>query len=101
MIVNADHWNNKAIRIDYICSRISEEVVDHVYARSDNFSNDLYETWQNVIKNLAKTYEDFDWKNKYRQLYLNLRQDSEFFVNFYAKFRQYIFRLEYLKKSRD
>ena len=101
MIVNADHWNNEAARIDYVCSRISEEVADHVYARSDNFSNDLYETWQDVIKNLTETYEDFDWKNKYRQLYLNLRQGSEFFVNFYVKFRQYIFRLEYLKKSRD
>ena len=34
-------------------------------------------------------------------MYLNFRQDSKFFVNFYVKFRQYIFRLEYLKKSRD
>ena len=34
-------------------------------------------------------------------MYLNFRQDSEFFVNFYVKFRQYIFRLKYLKKSRD
>ena len=101
MIVNADHWDNEAIIIDYVCSRISEKITDHVYARSDNFSNDLYEIWQNVIKNLAKTYENFDWKNKYRQLYLNLRQGSEFFVNFYAKFRQYIFRLEYLKRFWD
>ena len=51
-----------------------------------------------MIKNLTKTYENFDWKNKYRQLYLNFRQGSEFFVNFYVKFRQYIFCLEYLKK---
>ena len=101
MIVNADHWNNEAVKIDYVCSRISEEIVDHVYARSDNFSNDLYEIWQDVIKNLAKTYEDSDWKNKYRQLYLNLCQGLEFFVNFYVKFRQYISRFEYLKKSRD
>ena len=101
MIVNVDHWNNKATRIDYVCFRISEETVDHVYARFDNFSNDLYEIWQDVIKDLTETYENSDWKNKYRQLYLNLRQDSEFFVNFYAKFRQYIFRLEYLKKFRD
>ena len=55
----------------------------------------------NVIKNLIKTYENFDWKNKYRQLYLNLRQGSKFFVNFNVKFREYIFRFEYLKKSRD
>ena len=34
-------------------------------------------------------------------MYLNFRQDSNFFVNFYVKFRQYIFRLNYLKKSRD
>ena len=34
-------------------------------------------------------------------MYLNLRQDSKSFVNFYVKFRQYIFRLKYLKKSRD
>ena len=34
-------------------------------------------------------------------MYLNLRQDSEFFVNFYVKFRQYIFRFEYLKKSQN
>ena len=101
MIVNADHWNNEATKIDYVCFRISEEIADHVYARFDNFSNDLYEIWQNVIKDLAETYENFDWKNKYRQLYLNLRQGSEFFVNFYAKFWQYIFRLEYLKKFRD
>ena len=101
MIVNVDHWDNEAAKIDYVCSRINEEIVDHVYARSDNFSNDFYEIWQDVIKNLTKTYENFDWKNKYRQLYLNLRQGSEFFVNFYVKFRQYIFRLEYLKKSRD
>ena len=101
MIVNADHWNNKTITIDYICFRINEKIADHVYTRFDNFSNDLYEIWQDVIKNLTETYEDFDWKNKYRQLYLNLCQDSEFFVNFYAKFRQYIFRFEYLKKSRD
>ena len=72
-----------------------------MYVRFDNFSNDLYEIWQDVIKNLTKTYEDFDWKNKYRQLYLNLCQDSESFVNFYVKFRQYISRLEYLKKSRN
>ena len=101
MIVNVDHWNNEATRIDYVCFRINEEVADHVYARFDNFSNDLYEIWQDVIKDLAKTYENSDWKNKYRQLYLNLRQSSEFFVNFYVKFRQYIFRLEYLKKFRD
>ena len=44
MIVNADHWDNKAIKIDYVCFRISEEIADHVYARFDNFSNDLYET---------------------------------------------------------
>ena len=72
-----------------------------MYARFDNFSNDFYEIWQDVIKNLAKTYKNFDWKNKYRQLYLNLCQDTEFFVNFYVKFRQYISRLEYLKKFRD
>ena len=99
--MNVDHWNNETIKINYVCFRINEEIVDHVYARFNNFSNDFYEIWQNVIKNLTKTYENFDWKNKYRQLYLNLRQDSEFFVNFYVKFRQYIFRLEYLKKSRD
>ena len=85
--MNADHWNNEAIRIDYVCFRINEEIVDHVYARFDNFSNDFYKIWQDVIKNLAETYEDFDWKNRYCQLYLNLRQDSKFFVNFYAKFR--------------
>ena len=73
MIVNADYWNNKATRIDYVCFRINEEIADHVYARSDNFSNDLYEIWQDVIKNLTKIYENFDWKNKYRQLYLNFR----------------------------
>ena len=101
MIVNADHWDNEATRIDYVCFRISEKIVDHVYARSDNFSNDFYEIWQDVIKNLTKTYENFDWKNKYRQLYLNLRQSSESFVNFYTKFRQYISRFKYLKKSRD
>ena len=101
MIVNVDHWDNKVIKINYVCSRISEKIANHVYARSDNFSNDFYETWQNMIKDLTKTYENFDWKNKYRQLYLNLRQDSEFFVNFYVKFRQYIFRFEYLKKFRD
>ena len=101
MIVNVDHWNNKATKIDYVCSRINEEIADHMYARFDNFSNDLYEIWQDVIKDLAKTYKDFNWKNKYRQLYLNLRQGSEFFVNFYVKFRQYIFRFRYLKKSRD
>ena len=98
MIVNVDHWNNEATKIDYVCSRISEEIADHVYARFNNFSNNLYEIWQDVIKNLTKTYKNFDWKNKYRQLYLNLRQGSKSFVNFYAKFRQYIFRLEYLKK---
>ena len=101
MIVNADHWDNEAIKIDYVCSRINEKIADHVYARFDNFSNDLYETWQDVIKNLTKTYENFDWKNKYRQLYLNLRQDSNSFVNFYVKFRQYISRLEYLKKFQN
>ena len=101
MIVNADHWNNETIKIDYVCFRINEKIADHVYARFDNFSNDFYEIWQNVIKNLTKTYENFDWKNKYRQLYLNLRQGSNFFVNFYVKFRQYIFRFEYLKKSRN
>ena len=101
MIVNTDYWNNEAIKIDYVCFRINEKIADHVYVRSDNFSNDLYKIWQNVIKNLTKTYKNFDWKNKYRQLYLNLRQNSKFFVNFYVKFRQYIFRLEYLKKFRD
>ena len=98
MIVNVDHWDNETTKIDYVCFRISEKTADHVYVRFDNFSNDLYEIWQNVIKNLTKTYENSDWKNKYRQLYLNLRQGSNFFVNFYVKFRQYIFRLEYLKK---
>ena len=101
MIVNVDHWNNKAIKINYVCSRINEETANHIYARFDNFSNDLYEIWQDMIKNLAKTYENFDWKNKYHQLYLTFRQDSKFFVNFYVKFRQYISRLKYLKKSRD
>ena len=101
MIVNVDHWDNEATKIDYVCFHISEKIVDYVYTRSDNFSNNFYETWQDVIKNLAKTYKNFDWKNKYRQLYLNLRQDSEFFVNFYVKFRQYISRLEYLKKFRN
>ena len=66
MIVNADHGNNKAIKIDYVCFRINKEIADRVYVRFDNFSNDFYETWQDVIKNLTKTYEDFDWKNKYR-----------------------------------
>ena len=42
MIVNVDHWDNEAIKIDYVCFRISEEIADHVYARFDNFSNDLY-----------------------------------------------------------
>ena len=101
MIVNVDYWDNETTKIDYVCFRISEEIADHVYVQYDKFSNDLYEIWQDVIKNLTKTYENFDWKNKYRQLYLNFRQGSELFVNFYAKFRQYIFRLEYLKKFRD
>ena len=73
MIVNVDHWNNETIKINYICSRINEKIVDHMYVRFDNSSNDFYEIWQNVIKDLTKTYENFDWKNKYRQLYLNLR----------------------------
>ena len=45
MIVNADHWNNKTIKINYVCSRINEEAADHMYARFDNFSNDLYKIW--------------------------------------------------------
>ena len=101
MIVNADHWDNEAARIGYVCSRTSGEAAGHVYARSGNFSDDLYETWQDVVKDLAETYEDSDWKDKYRQLYLNLRQGSDSFVDFYAKFRQYTSRLGYLKKSRD
>ena len=101
MIVNVNHWNNETIKIDYVCFHISEKIVDHVYIQFDNFLNDFYEIWQNVIKNLTKTYKNFDWKNKYCQLYLNLCQDSEFFVNFYVKFRQYIFRLKYLKKFRN
>ena len=101
MIVNVDHWNNETIKIDYVCSRINKKIADYIYVQSDNFLNNFYEIWQNVIKNLMKTYENFDWKNKYRQLYLNLRQDSNFFVNFYVKFRQYIFHFEYLKKFRD
>ena len=87
MIVNADHWNNETIKIDYVCFRINKKVADHVYVRFNNFLNNFYEIWQDVIKNLTKTYENFDWKNKYRQLYLNFRQDSKFFVNFYVKFR--------------
>ena len=50
---------------------------------------------------MTKKYKDFDWKNRYRQLYLNFYQDSNSFMNFYVKFRQYIFRFEYLKKFRD
>ena len=65
MIVNVDYWDNEAIRINYVCFHINEKIVDHVYARFDNFSNDFYEIWQDVIKNLTKTYENFDWKNKY------------------------------------
>ena len=99
--MNVNHWNNKTIKINYVCFRINKKIVDHMYIWSDNFSNDFYKIWQNVIKNLTKIYENFDWKIKYRQLYLNLRQDSEFFVNFYVKFRQYIFRFEYLKKFRN
>ena len=99
--MNADHWNNKTIKINYVCFRINKEIADHMYAQFNNFSNDFYEIWQNVIKNLAKTYKNFDWKNKYRQLYLNFRQDSNFFVNFYVKFRQYISYLKYLKKSQN
>ena len=34
-------------------------------------------------------------------MYLNFRQGSNFFVNFYVKSRQYIFCFEYLKKSRN
>ena len=101
MIINVDHWNNKVIKIDYVCFRINKKVADHVYIRFNNFSNDSYKIWQNVIKNLMKTYKNFDWKNKYRQLYLNLRQGFEFFVNFYIKFWQYIFRFKYLKKFRN
>ena len=66
MIMNTDYWNNETIKIDYVCFRISEKIVDHMYVQFDNFSNDLYEIWQNVIKNLTETYENFDWKNKYR-----------------------------------
>ena len=99
--MNADYWNNKTIKINYVCFRFNKKIADYVYARFNNFSNDLYEIWQDVIKNLTKTYENFDWKNKYRQLYLNFRQDSKFFVNFYVKFRQYIFCLEHLKKFQN
>ena len=45
MIVNVNHWNNEAIKIDYVCFRISEKTADHVYVQFDNFSNDLYEIW--------------------------------------------------------
>ena len=45
MIVNADHWDNEATKIDYVCSRISEEIADYVYAQFNNFSNNLYEIW--------------------------------------------------------
>ena len=101
MIVNVDHWNNETIKIDYVCFRINKKIVDHIYIQFDNFSNNFYEIWQNVIKNLTKTYKNFNWKNKYRQLYLNFRQNFESFINFYVKFRQYIFRFKYLKKFRN
>ena len=101
MIVNVDYENNEAIKIDYICFHINEKFTDYIYARFDNFSNDFYKIWQDVIKNLTKTYKNFDWKNKYRQLYLSLRQNSKLFVNFYVKFRQYISRLKYLKKFQN
>ena len=45
IIVNVDHWNNEEIEINYVCFRISEEIVDYVYIRFNNFSNDLYEIW--------------------------------------------------------
>ena len=50
IIVNADHWDNKTIKIDYVCSRISEEIKNHVYARFDNFSNDLYKIWRKYTR---------------------------------------------------
>ena len=62
MIVNVDHWNNKTIKIDYICSRINEKNANHMYVRFDNFSNNFYKIWQNMIKNLTKLWENFDWK---------------------------------------
>ena len=57
MIAHANHWNNEIIKIDYVCFRISEETVDHMYARFNNFSNDLYKIWQDVIKDLMKIYK--------------------------------------------
>ena len=90
--MNINSWNNKTIKIDYICSYINKnsyinkKIVDYIYTQFNNFSNNLYKIWQIVIKDLIKAYKDFDWKNKYCQLYLNFYQNSKFLWIFMFNF---------------
>ena len=65
--VNQDHFSEKADRMRYVLSRLSERAAQHTESHSlyEPAVIDSYQTANDILKDLKKIYEDSDKSRNY------------------------------------
>ena len=73
---NNDHFVDEEAKIEYIFTRLDEDVINHINARRV-VDSDYYKTIDQVFKILKGIYEDRNKRGKSRVEYRILKQERD------------------------
>ena len=88
LFINWDHFSEKTDQMRYMLSQLSEETAQYTKSHSLYESSviDLYQTADEILKNLKEVYENLNKLRNYCQIYIELIQSFKQFSDFYVEF---------------
>ena len=86
MRVNADHFSTEDARVVYVLGRLGGQAVTYTYHRREKGTTNPYIAYEEVLDELAETYEDTDRLENARRDLMKLQMLDRPFKGFIADF---------------
>ena len=87
--VNADHFQTEDARVVYVLSRLGGQAVTYTYHRRERGTTNPYISYEEVLDELAETYEDTDRLENARRDLMKLQMLDRSFKAFIADFQRF------------
>ncbi len=97
--INVNFFSNKRVKLSYVHFRLFDDAADVAQSRRERDCVNFYKIVDDLLKELAKLFNDSDKKVNFRREYYNLIQESKKFSEFYTQFQQLSFYLKYHEKQ--
>ncbi len=97
--INVNLFSNKWVKLSYVHFRLFNDAAYVTQSRCKHDCVNLYKIIDDLLKELAKLFNDSDKKVNFCKEYYNLIQESKKFSEFYTQFQRLSFYLKYHEKQ--